>query len=188
MAAHNNEEDWAARARAWAAAKAAMDNQHLQSQFTPVGRQEEQNHYHDQYPQALDPNYPDIQHQSFTSSSYQQFPVPGGPPQRPPVGHVQDSVPISSGPSSYVPDSHPPFAIGDGTATGDSSAVFPHQENLSTSPSIHLQEVPYSYSSVAGKNPLSILKLHERLVLKNCFCGICFCLLIPLLNLSNFYS
>lgn len=134
-----------------------MENQHLQSQFTPVGRQEEPNHYHDQYPQTVDPHYPDIQHQSFSSSSYQQFPASGVPLHRPSVVHVQESASISSGPCSYVPDGRPPFAVGDGTATGDSSSVFPHQENLSTSPSIHQQEVPYSYSSVAGNKSLRIL-------------------------------
>ncbi|XP_027100123.1 uncharacterized protein [Coffea arabica] len=70
--AHTNEEIWAAKARAWAAAKAASDNQQ---------------------PQQL------------------------------------------------------PYAFQDGT--GDSAAVFPGRDS-SISPSVHQQEVPSSYSSIAG--------------------------------------
>ncbi|KAG2708162.1 hypothetical protein I3760_05G179200 [Carya illinoinensis] len=122
--AHNNEEDWAARARAWADAKTAMENQHSQSQFTPVGRVEDQSHYYDQYPQAVDAHYPDIQDQSLSAPSYQQFPVS---------------------------DTRLPYNIRDGTSAGDSSAVFHHQGNILTSSSVHQQEVPSSYSSITGK-------------------------------------
>jgi hypothetical protein len=170
MTAHNNEEDWAARARAWADAKTAMENQHTQSQFTPVGRLEDQGHYCDQYPQSVDAHYPDIQDQSLPASSYQQFPVSGTPLQRPSVVHPQETSSVCSEPSSYVPDAHLTYNVRDGTFFGDSSAVF-HQGNILASSSVHQQEVPSSYSSVTGNNSLSILSLHVKLVLKNCCFG-----------------
>ncbi|KAA8529629.1 hypothetical protein F0562_034271 [Nyssa sinensis] len=147
--AHNNEEDWAAKARAWAAAKATTDNQHPQSQFTPIGRPEEQSHYHDQYSQTVDPHYADVLQTSLPASSYQQYPDPAAP-HRPPLVQLWESSSISSV-SSYVPDGHLLYTARDGTSTGDSNAVFPHQETSPTSPSVHQQEVPSSYSSVTGK-------------------------------------
>ncbi|KAK9277158.1 hypothetical protein L1049_006697 [Liquidambar formosana] len=152
---HNNEEDWAAKARAWAAAKTAMDNQHPQSQFAPVGRLEEHSQYHDQYAQVVDPHYPETQQQSLPASSYQQFPVPTAPSHRPPVIHLQESASISAGVPSYVSDGRLPYTGRDGTLAGDSNAVFSHQENLPTSPTVHQQEVPSSYSSVTGKEDAS---------------------------------
>ncbi|KAL4638946.1 hypothetical protein ACB092_03G182700 [Castanea dentata] len=121
---HSNEEDWAARARAWADAKTAMENQHSQSQFTPAGRIEDQSHYYDQYPQSVDSHYSDIQNQSHLASSYQQFPVS---------------------------DAHLPYNVRDGTLAGDSSAMFHQQGNMPASSSVHQQEVPSSYSSITGK-------------------------------------
>lgn len=173
-AAHNNEEDWAAKARAWADAKTAMENQHSQSQFTPVGRVEDQSHYYDQYPQSIDTHYPDIQDQSLSASSYQQFPVSGAPLHQPSLVYSQEIASIGSEPSSYVPDARLPYNIRDGTSTGDSSAVFHHQGNILSSSSVHQQEVPSSYSSVTGNNSLSILSLYMKLVLKNCCYGTVF--------------
>ncbi|KAL5552813.1 hypothetical protein UlMin_040214 [Ulmus minor] len=86
--AHSNEEDWAAKARAWAHAKTMMENQHPQPQYEPVGRQEEQGHY----PQTGD-------------SHFQQVPV-STTPHRPPVAHPQEIPSVSSRPSSYVPEGH----------------------------------------------------------------------------------
>ena len=163
MPAHSNEEDWAARARAWADAKTAMENQHSQSQFTPVGRLEDQSHYYDQYPQSVDAHYPDVQHQSLPGSSYQQFPVSGAPLHRPSVVHTQETASISSEPSSHVPDAHLPYNVRDGTLAGDSSALFHHQGPSSSS--VHQQEVPSSYSSITGNNSLSILSF----ACKTCF-------------------
>ncbi|KAM7484189.1 hypothetical protein LguiA_000198 [Lonicera macranthoides] len=135
--AYNHEEDLAARARAWAAANAATDNQHSQSQFTPVGRPEEQSHYHSQYPQNVDPQYSDVQQSSLPSSNYQQYPssvVP--PPQRTPIGHLQDSA--SSFSSGYVPDGYLPHDARDGTFPGESNTSFHHRESSST---VHQQEL-----------------------------------------------
>ncbi|KAA8533206.1 hypothetical protein F0562_033261 [Nyssa sinensis] len=149
--AHNNEEDWAAKARAWAAAKAATDNQHPQSQFTPVGRPEEQSHYHDQYPQTIDPHYADVLQPSLPVSSYHQYPAAAAPPYGPPVVYPQESAFVISAQSSYVPDGYLSYAARDGNLAGDSNAAFPHQESSSTSPVVRQQEVPSSYSSVTGK-------------------------------------
>ncbi|KAL7196923.1 hypothetical protein ACSBR1_036856 [Camellia fascicularis] len=148
---HSNEEDWAAKARAWAAAKVATDDQHSQSQYTPVGRPEEQSHYHDQYTQTADPHYPDVAKPSLHATSYQQYPPPAAPPHRPPMVHLQESASINSGQSSFVPDEHLAYSARAGNLAGDPNAVFPHQESSPTSSSVHLQEVPSSYSSVAGK-------------------------------------
>ncbi|KAM0946987.1 hypothetical protein DsansV1_C08g0081331 [Dioscorea sansibarensis] len=66
-----NEEDWAARARAWAAAKSVPDNHHSQSQFTPVGRVEESSYaFHDQYQQAMAPPPTVIQQPSLANSNH----------------------------------------------------------------------------------------------------------------------
>ncbi|KAF7809340.1 rhamnogalacturonan II specific xylosyltransferase [Senna tora] len=149
--AHKNEEDWAARARAWADAKAAMESQHPQSQFSPAGRLlQEQNHYHDQYHQSVDSRYPDIQNQSHPSSSYPQFSVSDASMQRLP-GPQQEAASVSSE-TSYTSDAHLSYSARDGTSTGDPTVSFQHQGNLPTNPSVHQQEVPSSYSSVAGKD------------------------------------
>lgn len=158
MAAHNNAEDWAAKARAWAAAnKVTMEDQHPQSQFTSVGKPEEQSRYHDQYPQAVDSHYQDVQQLSFPASGYQQFPVSTASSHHPPIIYPQESAYFNSGQSSYVPDGHIPYTVGGGTSAGAPTA----------SPSVHQQEVPSSYSSVTGNNSFSIMQLHV-LVFKNC--------------------
>ncbi|KAL6967862.1 hypothetical protein U1Q18_033672 [Sarracenia purpurea var. burkii] len=154
MTGRHNEEDWAAMARAWAAATAASDNQHSQSQFTPVSKLEEQVLYHDQYHQTVDPHYPDVLQPSLPASGYQQsqqYPAPAAPPHRPPYVHPQESAAISFGQSSFVPDEHLTYGVRDGNLEGDSNAVFSQKESLPTSSSVHLQEVPSSYSSVTGK-------------------------------------
>ena len=147
MIVHNNEEDWAARAKAWAAAKSATDSLHPQSQFAPAVRQEEQGHYHDQYPQTVDPYHTDVLQPPLSSSSYQQYPPLTAPLHRPPGGHMHESAQ-----SSYVLDGHLPYTAGDGTLAGATNAVFTNQESSHTSPSVHQQEVPSSYSSVTGNN------------------------------------
>ncbi|KAF8378231.1 hypothetical protein HHK36_029570 [Tetracentron sinense] len=169
---HNNEEDWAARARAWASAKTEIENQHPQSQFTPVDRPEEHNHvYHDQYQQTIDPHYTDIHQSSLPSSSYQQFAFSAPNLHRSPANHLQESTSFSSGPSSYVSDGHLSYTARDGALAADSNPVYLHQESVPTSSSIYQQEVPSSYSSVTGNALLSILNLCVKLVLKNCCCG-----------------
>ncbi|XP_057496206.1 uncharacterized protein LOC130781149 isoform X2 [Actinidia eriantha] len=148
--AHHNEEDWAAKARAWAAAKATTDYQPSQSQFAQVGRFEDQSHYNDLYAQTTDPHYPDSVQSLLPASGYQQYPPPAAPSYRPPNVQLQESASISSGLSSFVPDEHVAYTARDGILAGDSTAVFHHQESSPTSSSVHLQEVPSSYSSVTG--------------------------------------
>ncbi|CAL1360085.1 unnamed protein product [Linum trigynum] len=121
--AHNNTEDWAARAREWAAKKVEED-QHPQSQFNPVGRIDEQGRYQDQYPQN---HYQEVQQQAFPApQGYQQFTVP--------VPHYYQPSP------GYSVDGQLPYAVPGAISTGAPT----------TSPSVHEQEVPSSYSSFPG--------------------------------------
>lgn len=128
-----------------------MESQHSQSQFTPVGRVEDQTYYYNQYPPSVDAHYQDIQDQSLPAPSYQHFPVSGAPPHRPSESHLQETASVYSEPSSYGPEAHLPYNVRDGTLDRDSSAVFHHQGNIITSSSVNQQEVPSSYSSVTGK-------------------------------------
>ncbi|KAJ0969108.1 hypothetical protein J5N97_021985 [Dioscorea zingiberensis] len=64
-----NEEDWAAKAKAWAAATSVTDNHHQHSQFTPIPRVEESSYaFHNHYQQALGP-LPTVIHQPSLSNS-----------------------------------------------------------------------------------------------------------------------
>nr|GMD97937.1 serine/arginine repetitive matrix protein 1 isoform X1 [Ipomoea batatas] len=146
---HSNEEDWAAKARAWAAAKAASENQ--QPQFTQAGRLEEQSHYYDRYPHSADPHFQDSQQPRVLPPSYQQFTAPAAPSQNMPVGHSNDSAAIGLGKSSYVHDGHLAYTARDESLAGDSTTALPQQGNLSVSPLVHWPEVSSSYSSVAGE-------------------------------------
>ncbi|KAF9607075.1 hypothetical protein IFM89_031076 [Coptis chinensis] len=143
-----NELDWAAKARAWAAAKSAGDSQHQQSQSTQIGRPEEHNHdFHGQYQQTVDPHYANIQQQPLPASSHQQF---MGDPYMVPANHQQESLSFSSGPSLYYPsDLQVSYTSRDGALAPDPSPYL-HQANILTNSSIYQQEVPYSYSSAPG--------------------------------------
>lgn len=145
---YNNVEDWGAKAREWANTRASMQEQPVQSQITPVGRPEEQTHFHDPYSQAFDSHYTDAQ-QSLSTPSYQQFPAPAASSQRPPTTYPTETLSYSSGPSSYIPDG---YNVRDGTSSLDPNSGFLHQESLPTGSSVNLQEVPSSYSSVSGNN------------------------------------
>ncbi|XP_048440913.1 transcription elongation regulator 1-like isoform X2 [Pyrus x bretschneideri] len=141
----SNYADWEAKAKAWADARMAVETQHQQLQFPLAGGLEEQSHYQEQYPHNGDPHYSGSHHQSFSASSYQQVPVSGALTHYPPGIHSQETSSIGSELSPYL---H--HAVRDGTPAGDSNALFHRQGILSTSPSVHQQEVPYSYSSVTG--------------------------------------
>ncbi|WCJ38535.1 cyclin-related [Euphorbia peplus] len=134
-AAHNNAEDWGARAKAW---RSAMEEQNHQSQFTQVSRMEEQNRYHDQYQQTPESHYQDIQQHPYPASGYQQFPVSAAPSQQQPIAYQQENAPPSSGQPSN--GAHFPYTIGGGTSFGAPT----------TSSSVLQQEVPSSYSSITG--------------------------------------
>ncbi|TMX02176.1 hypothetical protein EJD97_022480 [Solanum chilense] len=140
-------EDWAAKARAWAADKAANDHQHQNSQFTHDSRPEQQSHYYEQYTQSADQHLQDMQQPPVLPSSNHHSITPVAPPQKPSYGHSQEPSFFSPGQSPYVL----PYTARDGNFTGDSVASFPQQGNSSISPLVHQQEVPSSYSSIAGK-------------------------------------
>uniref|UniRef100_A0A3Q7GF67 Nucleotide-diphospho-sugar transferase domain-containing protein n=1 Tax=Solanum lycopersicum TaxID=4081 RepID=A0A3Q7GF67_SOLLC len=140
-------EDWAAKARAWAADKAANDHQHQNSQFTHDSRPEQQSHYYEQYTQSADQHLQDMQQPPVLPSSNHHSITPVAPPQKPSFGHSQEPSFFSPGQSPYVL----PYTARDGNFTGDSVASFPQQGNSSISPLVHQQEVPSSYSSIAGK-------------------------------------
>ena len=127
--AHNNVEDWGAKAREWANTRAAMQDQLVQSQITPAGRPEEQNRFHDPYSQAVDSHYMDAQ-QSLSTSSYQQFLVPAASPHRPPTTYPNETLSNSSGPSSYIPNGRLPYHVRDGISALDLNRGFLHQESL----------------------------------------------------------
>ncbi|XP_073219522.1 uncharacterized protein [Cicer arietinum] len=145
--AQTNEEDWAAKARAWADAKTAMENQHPQPQYSPAGRLQEQTHYHDPYQQSVDSRYNDVQNHSHPSSGYQQFSFTDASMQRI-SGHSQEAASVSSEPT-YSSDGHQ-YSARDGASIRDATVSF-EQASLPTNPSVHPQEVPSSYSSVAGR-------------------------------------
>ncbi|CAN0929366.1 hypothetical protein LINGRAHAP2_LOCUS37026 [Linum grandiflorum] len=138
---HNNSEDWAARAKAWAAAKTVSDDHqppqpppHQQPQFAP-----DQGRFQDQYPQS----YQDVQQQQVYPTSGYPAPVY----QQPPLGYSQGPpAPYNSAQqqSSYAGDGH--HAAPAGVPT--------------TSPSVHEQEVPSSYSSFAGRGDSADPKEH----------------------------
>ncbi|KAJ8569751.1 hypothetical protein K7X08_006328 [Anisodus acutangulus] len=143
----NSNEDWAAKARAWAAAKAATDHQHQHSQFTHDSRPEQQSHYYEQYTQSADQHLQDMQQPPVLLSSNQHAMTPVAPPQRSSFVHSQEPSFFSSAQYPYGL----PYTARDGNFTGDSVASFAQQGNSSINPLVHQQEVPSSYSSIAGK-------------------------------------
>ncbi|XP_010023471.2 uncharacterized protein LOC104414142 [Eucalyptus grandis] len=149
-AAHSNTEDWAARAKAWADAKAATENQHSQLQYAPPGRMDEQGHYHIPYPSALDSHYTENHQQPLSGHGHQQHSLSNTPPRGQPL-YAQEITPVSSGPSAYLPDGSSPFPARDGGVTGHANSVLRQQDSLPTNVSVHQQEVPSSYSSVSGQ-------------------------------------
>ena len=149
--AHNNGEDWAAKARAWAAAQNSSDNQYPQSQYTSFSRKEE-----NQY-SVPNPQYADGQHFPVAASSYQQYQASVAPP-------YQSSE--SSFSSGYVQDGHMPFNGRNGSLVGGTNSALPHQESSPSNASVHLQEVPSSYSSFTGNNLICISLLRANLVRK----------------------
>lgn len=119
IAANSNVEDWAVKAKEWAAANKDQQSQSAQNQ--PSGQV-----YQQQYPTH---SYQDVHQQVAPGLNYQQqFPVP----------------------PTTQPERYQSYSTGNESFPGSSSAGLSHQENLPTSSAIYQQEVPYSYSSVAG--------------------------------------
>lgn len=104
----------------------------------------------------MDPQYHEGHMPLAPVSNYHQYPVAMRPSTRTGVVQPQDSHYMSSGQLSYGADMHAPFTARDGSAAGDSIPPFLPQEKSPISPLVHQQEVPSSYSSVAGKNLISI--------------------------------
>ncbi|XP_010415749.1 PREDICTED: uncharacterized protein LOC104701705 isoform X1 [Camelina sativa] len=130
--ANSNVEDWAVKAKEWAAATKDQQSQSAPNQ--PSGQQVYQQQYSTH-------GYQDVHQQAVPGVSYQQqFPVP---------------------PTTTQPERYPNYSTANESFPGGSSAGFSHQENLPTSSAIHQQEVPYSYSSVAGKEESGNNTQHE---------------------------
>ncbi|GAA0140757.1 hypothetical protein LIER_02050 [Lithospermum erythrorhizon] len=143
--AHTNEEDWAAKARAWAASKATIDQQQLDPQSTPVGRPVEPTPYHDPHALPIESQFLDMQQPSHTAPNYLQHPAPVTPQHRPPISHPQEFASLNSGQSPYR------------NLSGEAAGAFhqPQQSSMS-----HQQEVPSSYSSIAGNGDAGLSGTH----------------------------
>ncbi|CAH8257744.1 unnamed protein product [Arabidopsis lyrata] len=125
--ANSNVEDWAVKAKEWAAANKDQQSQSVPNQ--PSGQV-----YQQQYPTH---GYQDV---------HQQAAVPGV--------NYQQQFPV---PPTTQPDRYPNYATGHESFPGGGLP----QENLTTSSAIHQQEVPYSYSSVAGNEESGNATQHE---------------------------
>ncbi|XP_008776083.2 uncharacterized protein LOC103696292 isoform X2 [Phoenix dactylifera] len=146
---YNNEEDWAARAKAWAAAKSATENHHRQAQIMPTGRIEDHGYaYHEQYQQAAGPPT-DNQQPSHSQLSNQQLPAHLMDQQKQ-VSHVHGSTSFSSGSSFYGTDGRPYYNAEDEASGADKDHMTSSQRNFGPSSSTYEQEVPYCYSSTQG--------------------------------------
>ncbi|KAL8161634.1 hypothetical protein V2J09_013123 [Rumex salicifolius] len=133
--AHNNGEDWAAKARAWATAKNAMENQHplVQSQYPSM--QTSESHYHDN------------EQINVQQSTYQNYPVPAEPMDKQHMVNQPDPA-VRSVNAYYAPDVNFSYARKDGKFS-DTGTAYPEQDSFMSS-SVHKQEVPSSYSSIPG--------------------------------------
>ncbi|KAH9621823.1 hypothetical protein KSS87_023024, partial [Heliosperma pusillum] len=139
-AVHSNEEDWAAKAKAWASARSSVENQQPQS----ATRQEHPSPYDNQYSQPNESHYQDVQ-THVSTSDFSSYPGYVAPSYRPPAFHQQEPVSVSS----YAPESHFSSAAKDTVLGGDKSAEFAHHRGPTYS-SVHQQEVPSSYSPAPG--------------------------------------
>ncbi|XP_072971883.1 uncharacterized protein [Typha angustifolia] len=146
---YSNEEEWAAKAKAWASANSATESHPTQPHVAPIGRNEEHSYaYHEQYQRPAGPPMETL-HPSVPQSSNQQLPNYMMDQQKE-VNHMHGTTSFSSG-SSYSADglfSH--NAGGEGTVA-DKDRVASPQRNYISFPSIYEQEVSYSYSSTPGK-------------------------------------
>ncbi|KAL9241118.1 hypothetical protein vseg_015265 [Gypsophila vaccaria] len=143
-AAHINEEDWAAKAKAWASARIDLVNQQPHSQYTSAAHQENPSHYANQYPKPIESHFQDTQQTAVPAAGSLSYQGPVAPLHWPPAFHQQEPTAVSS----Y--ESHLSYAAKDVVPGGDSSAGFAHFQGQTNS-SAHQQEVPSSYSSIQGK-------------------------------------
>ncbi|XP_031476824.1 uncharacterized protein LOC116248272 isoform X2 [Nymphaea colorata] len=146
---HYNEQDWAARARAWAAAKAAMETQQT---FSSVGRKEEQSPGYHEYQHTVGPHGSDTQQSPVPALSHQSFPASLTDHSR---SSSQYQLATSFGPEplTYPHDGHPSYTAKDGTFAADAKLLSAAPEgSILSSSSVYQQELPSSYSSVPGNN------------------------------------
>ncbi|KAI4340694.1 hypothetical protein MLD38_025504 [Melastoma candidum] len=144
--ARSNAEEWAARAKVWADAKAATnasESPHAHLQQAAIG---ENNQFHSQYQPAENSGYPVGHQQPQTGSNYQQPPRPPTP-QHSQSFQLQEGATVSFRPSTHL-DGHAPFSAKDGNTKG--AAVTHTRVPQPTNPLVHQQEVPSSYSSISG--------------------------------------
>ncbi|XP_062184503.1 uncharacterized protein LOC133888325 isoform X2 [Phragmites australis] len=120
---HGNEEDWATKAKAWAAAKSVTENRQVQQHVVSTSRTENHHYgYHDQYQQPAglptevkEPLHPPIPQ---SSNDYVPFPMAGHHRE---TKHLLDRGPMVS-----------------------------PAKNFDSFPSTYEQEVSYNYSSAPG--------------------------------------
>ncbi|KAF0890938.1 hypothetical protein E2562_005063 [Oryza meyeriana var. granulata] len=117
---HGNEEDWATKAKAWAAAKSVTENHHIQQHAISTNRPEVHNYgYQDQYQQPAglpaEPLRPPIPQSSNDQLPFQM------------TGQYRET--------NYLPDGGP---------------LAPPAKNFGSFPSAYEQEVSYNYSSTPG--------------------------------------
>ncbi|KAL9257886.1 hypothetical protein AKJ16_DCAP03301 [Drosera capensis] len=152
--AGRNEEDWASRAKAWAASRAATDSEHQQPRFGTVGRFEEPSQYPTQYPSPAESQYQDTQQQTGPVPGYQNYPVQGTEMSKQPLAYSHVNPSISSGQSSYDVDQYYSYRPQDGNSSSDADSSFPSRQQ-STGSSFHQQEVPFSYPSIPGNEDVA---------------------------------
>ncbi|KAL9248954.1 hypothetical protein AKJ16_DCAP17830 [Drosera capensis] len=149
-----NEEDWASRAKAWAASRAATDSEHQQSQFGTVGRFEEPSHYPTQYPSSAESQYQDTLQPAGPIPGYQNYPVQGIEMRKQPLAYSHVTPSISSGQSSCDADQYYSYRPQDGNSSSEAGSSFPSRQQL-TGSSFHQQEVPFSYPSIPGNEDVA---------------------------------
>ncbi|XP_078433623.1 cyclin-like protein isoform X2 [Wolffia australiana] len=141
---YNNGEDWATRARAWAASNSAV-----QSQFSSL--EAPNNHYNESYQHSA---VPTLSHdgQLSTASASEE--------------HIPDAGADTNRKLSKMPGTFPnavQFAAKDESATSGWSAVIgPPQQSFTSSTSVNVQEVSSSYSSSSANKEAKdrLEKLH----------------------------
>lgn len=149
----NNEQDWAARARAWAAAKAAMEAQQAQPQFTPLGRSVEHQGYQDHYSQPVQTQFSEVHQPSLTALGHQTVQLPSVPVSNMATNQAQDLTTHYPTDllSSYNQDGFISYSSKDGAATHEQNAlVNSSQGSIPTINPSYSQEMVSNYTSLSG--------------------------------------
>lgn len=149
----SNEQDWAARARAWAAAKAAMEAQQAQPQFTPLGRSVEHPVYQDHYSQPVQTQFPEVHQPSLPPLGHQSVQLPPVPVPNMATNQAQDlttQYPTDLS-SSYNQDGFMSYSSKDGAAPHEqNTSVNSSQGSIPTINPSYSQEMVSNYTSFSG--------------------------------------